>query len=544
MRHAGDEAKPACVGLAMHQSNALLLIAVVVGFGCGGPPSADDGGTSSDAGASGASCREIIACAEPCSDTSCVDACIASGSPTAIARVTALATCSENAGCGEDEACIQANCGAEVEACELTPSPVDAGPVDAGPLPATCPVSSGPGTTHSQFLDSADEVWTAAGNPHIITFPVRVRTGERLTLDPCVVVRIAHDHYLEISDGAELVAEGTASQPITFMRHDDRPWRYLYVSGYGEARLAYVTLEGGGAETATLYVAIDPNDNVASQTTHVDHVTVRDSAQLGVALHGNAGFTADSHDLTITGSAGEPLRVWQRAVGTIPPGRYTGNAVDEMLLELGNYGAYAIRGDVTIHDRGLPYRLPEGLRVGAYPDFAGTLNIEPGVTLRFESGMLTLNGNNTETDYVALGSLRAVGTVERPIVFTSAQATPAAGDWGGVIFFGQPRPDSRIEHAIISYAGGWTGTAANSCGDNTSAGDNAGLIIFGGNSQPMAPFVFHTRFEHSARYGVTQGWRGDPLDFMSTNTFVDIASCWVTYPRPLAGSCPAVPHCP
>lgn len=532
----------------MHPSHVVLLFAVVLGFGCGGTPSEDDGGSSSDAGASGASCREIVACAELCADTSCVEACIASGSPTGIARVTALATCSESAGCGEDEACIQANCGAEVEACELTPQPlVDAGPVDAGPVdagsgPDTCPVSTGPGTTHSQYLDSTDEVWTAAGNPHIITFPVRVRDGERLTLDPCVIVRVAHDHYLEISDGAELVAEGTASQPITFTRHDDRPWRYLYVSGYGEARLTYVTLEGGGAEYATLRVSIDPNDDVASQTTHVDHVTIRDSARVGVSLEGNAGFSADSHDLTITSSGREPLSVWQRAVGTIPPGRYTGNAVDEMLLELGNYGAYAIRGNVTIHDRGLPYRLPAGLRVGAYPDVAGTLNIEPGVTLRFESDQLTLLGNNTETGYVALGALRAVGTAERPIVFTSAQATPAAGDWGGIIFFGPLRPESRIEHATIAYAGGWTGTSSNSCGDGTGAGDSAGLIISSG--QPMAPFVFHTRFEHSARYGVTQGWRGDPVDFMSTNTFVDIASCWVTYPRPLVGSCPAVPHCP
>lgn len=532
----------------MRQSHVLVLIAVV-GFGCGGTPPDNDGGTSSDAGASGASCAEILACAELCTDTPCVEACIASGSPSGVARVTALATCAENAGCGEDEACIQANCGPEVEACELTPSPVvDAGPVDAPPLPTTCPVSSGPGTTHSQFLDSANEVWTAAGNPHIITFPVRVREGERLTLDPCVIVRIEHDDYLEIADGAELVAEGTASQPITFMRHDDRPWRYLYVSGYGEARLSYVTLEGGGAETATLYVAIDPNDNVASQTTHVDHVTIRDSARVGVAVHGNAGFTDDSHDLTITGSAAEPVRVWQRAVGTIPPGTYTGNAVDEILLELGNYGAYQIRGDVTIHDRGLPYRLPAGLRVGAYPDVAGTLTIEPGVTLRFERNtQLTMLGTDSATGDgdLALGSLYAVGTPARPIVFTSAETPAAPGDWGGLIFSGVASPRTRVEHAVISYAGGGNGIASASCGNGTGGfGDEAAVTITGWDAQPMAQFIFNTRFEHSPRYGLVEGWRGDPVDFLGTNTFVDVASCWVSYPRNRENSCPAARYCP
>lgn len=413
-----------------------------------------------------------------------------------------------------------------------------------------CPVASGAGTQHSERLGSNDEVWTAAGNPHVIDFPVTVRTGQTLTIEPCVVIRIGHDDYLEIGKGARLVAEGTAARPITITRNDSAPWRSVMISGYADASLTYVTLEGGGADTAALRVSIDPNDDVASERTRVDHVTVRGSATLGVALEGNAGFSADSRDLTITGSAAAPLRVWQRAVGTIPAGLYSGNAIDELILDRGGYGASAIRGDVTIRERGLPYHVVGGIRVGVdgNTDVEGTLTIEPGVTLRFDRGtLLSMAGTSSASGNgdLALGSLHAVGTADRPIVFTSASATPAAGDWGGLVFNGAATARTRIEHAVIAYAGGGNGIASASCGTGSgSAGDEAAVTITGWDAQPPSAFIANTRIEHSPRFGIVEGWRGDAVDFVSTNTFIDVASCWVSAPRSRANACPAMPVCP
>lgn len=59
----------------------------------------------------------------------------------------------------------------------------------------------------------------------------------------------------------------------------------------------------------------------------------------------------------------------------------------------------------------------------------GTLTIDPGTTIKGDNGSaLTITKD---------GKLNAVGTAALPIVFTSSQATPASGDWGGVVMEGK-----------------------------------------------------------------------------------------------------------
>jgi hypothetical protein len=59
----------------------------------------------------------------------------------------------------------------------------------------------------------------------------------------------------------------------------------------------------------------------------------------------------------------------------------------------------------------------------------GTLTIEPGTVVQGKNGSaLTITQN---------AKLNAVGTADKPIVFTSALATPASGDWGGVVLLGK-----------------------------------------------------------------------------------------------------------
>ena len=59
----------------------------------------------------------------------------------------------------------------------------------------------------------------------------------------------------------------------------------------------------------------------------------------------------------------------------------------------------------------------------------GTLTIDPGTVVKGDHGSaLTITKD---------GKLDAVGTATNPIVFTSSQATPASGDWGGVVMLGK-----------------------------------------------------------------------------------------------------------
>ncbi len=59
---------------------------------------------------------------------------------------------------------------------------------------------------------------------------------------------------------------------------------------------------------------------------------------------------------------------------------------------------------------------------------SGTLTIEPGTVIKGDAGsVLTISRG---------AKLNAVGTADKPIVFTSSAATPKSGDWGGVVMLG------------------------------------------------------------------------------------------------------------
>lgn len=442
-------------------------------------------------------------------------------------------------------------CAAAVVACEGGDA-ADPGTDTDVPVPATCSVPAGEGTVHaSAALESDDAVWTAAASPHIVDFPPTIQEGQRLTIEPCAVVRFADRVGMQIE--GELVAEGAADKPIVFERASDAAWDSLRVTATGRVRLAHASLRGGGApgnsridETGTLVLVGDPrSDQGLMPLASVQHVTIEGSASLGVLLSQNATFSDDSRELTVTGSGSAPLRLWQRAVSSVPSGHYTGNQDDEIAIEEGGFGNSAIVGEATLHDRGVPYHMIAGmLVVGSSGDdrTPGSLTIEPGVQLRFQQGSRLLV-QAYDTDEAATGSLRALGTAERPIVLTSAADTPGPGDWVGITFKGTPAADNRIEHTTIAYAGGDSGISSYDCALSDDTFSNHGAVVFYGQ-QPASVFLTGSRIEHSARDGVVRGWTGDPLDFTATTTFVDVARCLQTFPKPPNDSCPADPPCP
>ena len=68
-----------------------------------------------------------------------------------------------------------------------------------------------------------------------------------------------------------------------------------------------------------------------------------------------------------------------------------------------------------------------------------TLTIESGTTIKFASG----------TELKINGTLNAQGTSNNPITFTSASASPAAGDWDWIKFDGG---SGNMEYCNIEYA--------------------------------------------------------------------------------------------
>ncbi|MCC7072095.1 MAG: hypothetical protein IT383_12275 [Deltaproteobacteria bacterium] len=431
-----------------------------------------------------------------------------------------------------------------VMACAMLTTGCDLPPTRP-PDPATCPAldAAAAPVEHSETI-VADEAWPAA--VHLLTFGVSVRSDATLTIEPCAIIKVRHGYGIDVQVGGTLLAEGSPDLPIRFEPEDaEDTWGQIQIL-QGQSRLSGVTLVGGGdlaadPESAALWVRGDSGSHVPQPLVSVRDVTISGAAQVGLRVEANATFTEDSDRLTVTGSASNPVMAGAGSVGSLPAGDYTGNGIDEVLIMAGD-----IEWDMTMHDRGVPYHVGrlagDSLRVmgAAIP----LLTIEPGVTLRFEPA------GSFEVEHFrgaapATGALVAVGTEGAPITFTSGAVTPAAGDWIGISFGSVPDPRNRMEQVRVEFAGGPSGSENYSC-ENPAAPsgmsnfNNAGIGIFG---VPASAFITSTTISDSAGDGIERGWLGEVVDFGAGNTFVDVAWCQQSFPRPEGAACPVPAPC-
>ena len=417
---------------------------------------------------------------------------------------------------------------------------------------AACPPLSATPAMHGGDVKGT-EVWTAVASPHVITSDVHVRDGAQLIIEPCAVVQLAAGVGLNVAfpltpNTGTLIAEGTPSRPIRFEGLAGARWGNVVVHAPGTASFAHTTLrDGGGTGTdsgESIWAMGDsalPSDPILK----VVSVTVEGSLGAGIKLSRGAKFAAGSSDLTIRNSGDEarpfPLSIGELAIDSVPSGSYTGNRVSEILIEPETVsGASGVQESVTMHDRGVPYRIGtspglDDLRVGSRtPNPPALLTIEPGVTIKFLKGSGLSVDSPDGSDVTARGAVRAVGTAQRPIVFTSAEQTKAAGDWRGFFFHGIAHPDNRLEHVRIEYTG-----ADCSCGLVTCtlgvAEFEAALIFL---RRPPTAFLANSVIAHGAGHGVAQGWDNPPHDWTSSNTFQNVAGCVQTAPRNSDTSCP------
>jgi hypothetical protein len=165
--------------------------------------------------------------------------------------------------------------------------------------------------------------------------------------------------------------------------------------------------------------------------------------------------------------------------------------------------------------------------------------------MRFKKGgVLTIE--QYQGTSAASGALVAAGTAQKPIVFTSAEASPAPGDWLGIWFGEIPDASSKIDFASVEYAGGTSTSGSDSCAYTVTTGapNDAAIRIFG--APPGGQFVTNTAIVSSAANGFDRGFRSDAKmpDFLPTNTFTGVAHCKETYPRDVSGACPAAAMVP
>lgn len=80
-----------------------------------------------------------------------------------------------------------------------------------------------------------------------------------------------------------------------------------------------------------------------------------------------------------------------------------------------------------------------------------TLTIEPGTVVRFKPWRYGYVEPDERVSLIVRGTLRAIGTAESPIRFTSDSPDPMHKDWQGIIFY-EPSVNSILDHCIVEYA--------------------------------------------------------------------------------------------
>ncbi|MBE2254444.1 MAG: hypothetical protein IAE78_33255 [Myxococcus sp.] len=430
-----------------------------------------------------------------------------------------------------------------------------------------CPAVMGAGTPHTMNV-TANETWTAAGSPHVVS---SLRVEATLTLEPCAVVVLKKGAVITVGNSGagpagKVVAGGTFDgvklEPVVFRAETaGERWASLFVQETGSLDFSYTALSSGGSKDAS-----SSNATIEARGTQMKplqkklgmkYVVIRDSGSQGITLRGYSAFTDASEKLFISGSGAEPeadarfftgfpLDIQPGGVGTIPRDSVlTGNRRDAIYIR----SVVRLDVDETFPNRGVPYVFNGAFLMYDLGMSTPTLTIEPGVTLKFEKntgGSLGMTLGNKAS--MAPVRLVARGTATAPIVFTSAEATPAAGDWGGLYLANGPADGNALEYATIEYAGGTSGARGFGCGPMANVG---GLLLI--DWRPNDAFVKNCTFKHLIGAGIVSGWNSDQAgpDLSASNTFSSIADvpmegrCNVTKWAPAAGvgSCAMRPVC-
>ena len=296
---------------------------------------------------------------------------------------------------------------------------------------------SGP-TYHSGYVDT-NEVWSPAGNPHLVTGTVSVRNGATVEIQPGCLVRFYKGMALycgQYAAGA-IKAIGRSDAPIIFTSNEASPahgdWGYVgvYDSAPATTEFSYCTFEYGGSSGQPCVIV----GNTMSPA--FDHCIVRLSGGPGIVCGGASGGFRVFQDNEVTGNAGFPVTVSAQYAATIGSGNALGgNDSTGVLLN----GSIFIQASTTWPDLGVPYIVNGSLVV--YGTASPVLTIAPNTTVKFRPG--TSLGANDAGSIVADGSAGA-------ITFT---ATNSAAEEGFIVhIYSGATVTSSFKNCRFEYGG-------------------------------------------------------------------------------------------
>jgi len=269
-----------------------------------------------------------------------------------------------------------------------------------------------------------------------------VENGSTLTIEPGVKIRFQAGTFIEIGHrGSRIVAQGTAEKPIVFTSASSSPQRGDWVGlvlddTIGESSLDHAIIEyagqpsHGGSGAITVFRTAAGNASKARVA--VTNVTFRENDTAAISdAYSRAIFSAFANN-GFNHNA-RALRVGINVLVTLGDA----NSFEDGIEVLGG----------TIEGKGMwpkskaPVLVSEPIFVNGRGDTAAALTIPRGSTIQFAPKTWLEIGTAGPADFAAHG-----------VTFTSAEKTPRAGDWVGLIF-GDKTHHASVSESTIEYAG-------------------------------------------------------------------------------------------
>ncbi len=310
-----------------------------------------------------------------------------------------------------------------------------------------------------------------------------VSLSSYLEIEPGTVVQFSKDATFYIEGGGQLNAVGTANARIQFLPEIDVKgyWNGMFfMSGSRESRLEYLDIRDAGQTGSEIwknFAAISGGGGLIT----FKHNKVSGSYTTG-ANFGEDLRLKEFEDNIFEDNLGFGLVLGYNQIAILDKSSdYIGkNKPNGFPYVYAKWDSKDFLEDGTWKDLGVPYYMSIVIYV------KGALTLEPGVKIVAEDG--------TRISVEGAGSLKAVGTAEKPIVFTAERKIPGA--WKGIELYQAASKDNIFDHVLIEYAG--SGTASVKVDgafrgsylsvSNTTIQDGDGLAICKGTT-PDTPTI-------------------------------------------------------